>query len=130
MQNKRQGVRGRSRLARMRSEAEETQRGPPGGENTARSAAGALLPGDLCHQECSKTWKQDGKGVWDEFSGLLTDRFCPRSTALYNEMGAEMPAFNDVSIHKMEGGSPQNCQLHLNKSVIKIKCFFENEPGL
>lgn len=65
--------------------------------------------------------EKDAEGLWDEFSGLLTVR---SSTALYNEMGAEMPgsepAFN-VSIHKMEGGKPQNCQLHLNKSVIKIK---------
>lgn len=93
------------------------QPGPPGGANAARAAAGALLPGDLCPRECSKMWKQHGKGVWDELSGLLTDRSCACSTALYNEMGAEMLAFNDVSIHKMEGGRPQNCQLHL----IKIK---------
>lgn len=97
------------------------QRGPPGGENAARAAAGALLPGDLCPRECSKTWEHDGKGVGDELSGLLTNRTCPCSTALYNEMGAERPAFSDVSIHKMEGGRLHNCQLHRNKSRIKIK---------
>lgn len=65
-------------------------------------------------------WKQDGSRGWDELSGLLTDRSCLRSAALYDADGRSDKAgpehlFSDVSVNKMEEEESQHKSVTHNK---------------
>lgn len=93
-----------------------------------KSLCRALPAGDLCPQECSKTWKQDGDGVWGELSGLLTDRSCLRSAASYDGDGGSDKAgperlFSDVSVNKMEEEGSQHNSVTFKK--INKKFWFK-----
>lgn len=82
--------------------------------------------GDLCPQECSKTWKQDGNRVWDELCELLTARSCLRSAALYNGDGRSDKAgperlFSDVSVNKMKEEGSQHNSVTLKKKNSDLK---------